>query len=111
MKQYFAKHKNGNITVCNWPIKETGADSYEFEINELDLKDVQNGEKDWRIEGGKLTVVASTRKADFLAAQKAAQDAQITMEEQEKNRKLELVQKITEGKASPAEQQEFVNLI
>jgi hypothetical protein len=111
MKYYFAKHTNGQVTCCNWPVTETGADSYEFEVNEQDLKDVQGGDKEWRIEGGKLTVVASTKRLEFEAAQKAAEEAIVAADEAQKALKLELVQKITEGKASPEEQEAFVNLI
>lgn len=111
MKIYFAKHKNGSVTYCNWPIKETDAEPFAFECTEQDLKDVHDGTKDWKIEGGKLTVVASTRKADLKAAKLAAAQAKQAKRAAEKARKLELVQKITEGKATPEEQTEFVNII
>ena len=64
MKLYFAKHADGAITTANWPIKETGADSFEFEVDEEVKKLVDEGEKDFQIENGELKVVDSTRKAE-----------------------------------------------
>jgi hypothetical protein len=105
MKIYFAKHKNGSVTYCNWPIKETDAESFAFECTEQDLKDVHDGTKDWKIEGGKLEIVTSTRKADMEAA-KAAQDAE---REQKKTERKNLKKKLEKGEASLAEIQEALH--
>lgn len=104
-KQFFAKHANGAITYCNWPIQETGAESFVFEVNPADLEAVQEGTKDWKIEGGKLEIVTSTRKADMEAA-KAAQDAE---REQKKTERKNLKKKLEKGEASLAEIQEALH--
>jgi hypothetical protein len=101
MRQYFAKHPNGNITTCNWPIQETGAESYEFDVKEADLVAAQAGTKDWKIEGGKLSVVASTRKA-------AAEAAKAQAEAERGAKKAELTslkKKLEKGNATPEEVQ------
>ena len=107
MKQYFAKHPDGKITQCNWPIKETGAESFVFDVTEQDLQDVASLDKDWKIEKGILSTVTSDRKAKLFLVQQAAAEEKALVQ----SKKMELVQKITEGKATAEEQQEFVNLI
>ena len=107
MKHYFAQHSNGNITVSSHPIKETGAESYSFEVNEADLEAVKEGTKDWEISNGRLSTKASTRKAEKEVQLLAkTQEAEIA-----KTRKKELIKNITDGKATKEEQEEFANLI
>lgn len=68
MKLYFAKHQDESLTIANWPIRETGAESYEFEVDDEIKKLVDEGVKDFKIEDGQLLVVDSTRKAEAEAA-------------------------------------------
>lgn len=107
MKQFFAKHPDGNITICNYPIKETGAESYSFEVDKTDMEAVEKGEKDWKIENGKLLLVTSTRKEDMKAEKLLLE----TQEQERKDRKLALIKAVTEGKATKEEQEEFANLL
>lgn len=107
MKQYFAKHPSGNVTRSSLPIQETGAESYIFEVDEADKKAVEEGEKDWEITGGKLKTKPSNRKAE----QEAAKLAVSGVGNAKKARKLELISKVTEGKATKEEQEEFANLL
>jgi hypothetical protein len=99
MKQFFAKHQNGSITYSNWPIQETGAESYVFEVNEADLEAVQEGTKDWKIEGGRLEAIASTRKAE----REAAEAARNTEKAQKKAEVENIKKKLEKGEASLAE--------
>ena len=68
IKYYFAKHKNGSITYSNSPIKETGAESFEFEVSEDWLPQVQAGEKDFNIANGLISIKDSTRKLEAETA-------------------------------------------
>ena len=107
MKQYFAKHQNGSITYCNRPIKETGEDSYSFDVNPTDLEAVQDDTKDWKIEDGKLSVIASTRKADA-----EARKAQAEAEHAQKIAGTDaLKEKLSKGEASLAEIQQALHKI
>lgn len=99
VKKYFAKHQDGSISTSNWPIKETGAESFEFEVDELDEAAVAEGTKDWVITDGQISTVESTRKADMEAAEAARLEA----EEQKKAELESLKTKLSEGKASLSE--------
>jgi len=105
VRQYFAKHADGSVTSSNWPIKETGAVSYEFETKKTDVKAVQEGEAEWVILDG----VLSTK--DLKSKKDAAKADALAVAEAIKGRKKELIKKITEGKATAEEQEEFANLI
>jgi hypothetical protein len=108
MKQFFAQHKNGEITFCNYPVFETGAESYEFEVEKSDIDAVQEGTKDWRIEGGALSVVESTRKADAEAEREREKQEQ---EKRQKDLAL-LKKKLEKGEATQEEVQfALLNLI
>ena len=95
MKMYFAQHVDGKVTWASFPIKETNAKSYEFEVSEKDLKDVMEGEKDFVIENGELLLVESNRK-QILEELKEEQ-------KQELIEKQALKEKLEKGEATPEE--------
>lgn len=116
MLLYFAKHPSGHISVADWPITETvtqedgeaySVESIPFEVSEEDKLSVDEGSKDWDINDGIVTTKPSDRKAIQEAEVKAAQDAIVTA----KKRKFQLIQKVTLGTATLAEQEEFANLL
>ncbi len=104
MKLYFAKHTDGSITTANWPIKETGAESFEFEVDEEVKRLVDEGEKDFQIENGELKVVNSTRKAE--------REAEVLRQKEEAQalelEKAELKTKLENKQASLGEIQELL---
>ncbi len=105
MKLFFAHHPNGHITYANWPIQETGATSYFFDVADTDHKAVQEGTKDFVIEGGSLKIVNSTRKAEN-EAKKAAEEA----EQQAKKTEAEaLKKKLEKGQATLEEIQQALS--
>ena len=115
MRLFFVKHPNGSITTSDWPITETittddsvlTLESTPFEVTEEQVQQVQEGVKDWVITDGVLDLVDSTRKADKEALA-LANEERISAA---KLRKLELIGKVTSGKATPEEQAEFANLL
>jgi len=107
MKLFFVKHLDGSITTSNWPITENDLEGVPYEVNEDDLALVQEGVKDWVIVDGAASVIDSDRKAKQDAAQQAAKD----LAEQNKLRKIELIQKVNAGTATAEELTEFANLL
>jgi hypothetical protein len=101
MRLFFVKHTNGQVTYANWPIKETGGESYEFNVKDSELEAVIQGAKDWHIEDGKLSLVNSTRKAQAEAA-KAQTDG-------EKQAVAELKKRFEKGEGTPEEIQKALS--
>lgn len=95
MKLFFAKHEDGTVTCSNWPIKETGAQSYEFEASEEMKTLVDQGTHDWVIANDQLELKESNRKKIQEEAQKKAAEAQ-------EEAKM-LVEKIKNGTATQEE--------
>lgn len=94
-KTYFAKHPNGNITQCNFPIKETNAESFAFNVSTPDLEAIKEEEKEITIsEEGKLEIKASNKKAKRLAAIEEKKEAKEALKEKlsKKTATLEEVQ-------------------
>lgn len=87
MKYYFLQSSDGSITYCDYPIKETGSITYQFEVAEEQLALVEAGEKDFQIANGELSLINSTRKQDMEAQQ--AQVAQLISEKEELKSKLQ----------------------
>lgn len=93
---YFTKNKDGLIAISNWPIKETNAESFAFEVDEEVKKLVDEGEKDFQIENGELRIVDSTRKAEREAEiLRQKEEAQVLEAE-----KVELKTKLEKKEAS-----------
>lgn len=111
VKLHFVQLEGGAITYSNYSFKEHDTQSTPFEVNEEDLAAVKDGTKDFKIEGGNLLIVDSTRKADQEAAEQAAKEAAEAEKAAKTAHKLELIQKVTSGTATPEEQQEFANLL
>jgi hypothetical protein len=106
MQQFFVKTEAG-VTRANYPIRENGIDSKPFEVSDEDLKKVEEGTHDFDIVKDKLVLVESNRKQQAEAIELQKQ----TEIEAAKARKIELIQKVTEGKATKEEQEEFANLL
>ncbi len=104
MKLYFAKHEDGSITTANWPIIETGAESFAFDVDEEVKNKIDEGIKNFQIEKGELKIVDSTRKAD-LEAEILKEKQKIEALEQEKN---QLKIKLENKEASLDEIQELL---
>ncbi len=104
MKLYFSQSAEGLITHSSYPVKETGATSYEFEIEEADLLAVESGEKDWLIEEGQLSTIPSTRKQDQIDAEEATRLENEALEKE----KEEMKEKLQKGQASNEEIQKLL---
>lgn len=109
MKQHILKHDT--ITICNWPFSENDIQSIPFECSEEDFAAYQDGTLDFDIVDGAVITKPSTRKADKEAAELAAKQADEAAAAAKKYRKIELIGKVTGGTATPAEQEEFANLL
>lgn len=107
MQLHFIKTPEGRISVANWPFRENEQDSVPYEVTEEQIAAVETGEKDWDIVDDAIALRDSTRKADAEAQEKALQEAGIAA----RKRKFELIQKVTSGTATLAEQEEFANLL
>lgn len=103
MKLYFAK-RSDSVTYCNWPIKETDAESYEFEVTEEDLRAVEDGEKDFAIVESQLSTIDSTRKADAEAAKAEAEQQALELQAE----KEVLIEKLEKGEATQQEKDQLL---
>lgn len=103
MKLYFTKHSDA-INYCNHPIKEEGAESFVFEVNEDDLVAVEEGSKDFVIVDGQLSIINSTRKADAEAAQASAEQRELDL----KKEKDMLIEKLEKGEATQEEKDQLL---
>lgn len=104
---HLIKHETGAVSSSNWPFKENDIESTPYEVTEEQNRQVLAGEKDWAILDGVATLKEPAYKQQLAEEQKAQEQLAIA----EKSRKLQLIQKVTSGTATLAEQEEFANLL
>jgi len=108
--------KPTGVTSANWPLTELVTEedgsvnsysSFPFEVSLEDKLAVEEGTKDWEIIEGVVTTKPSDRKEKQEEAVKALEQSAVDT----RNRKFELIKKVTLGTATLAEQEEFANLL
>ena len=95
-------------TVSNWPVEENGEKSTAFEISEEDY--IKSQTQDWKFElkGEELKVVEDVEGKARRAQEKLTIEQAII---DKKNRKVELISKVSAGTATIEEQTEFADLL
>lgn len=96
MKLYFLVDESENLVYGNWPMQEDGKVQYCFDVEPDTIQLVNDGELDFKIINGELSIISSDRK-QIREDKKAIQEAE---RKQKETSKQELKTKLVSGTAT-----------